>query len=525
MLEDYFDWGAFSAKSEITLPQKLRTAGYMTYAVGKWHLGSSSWATTPTGRGFHRFFGAYANADHFDYCSKAAQGWHFDLHYQEDYTFAGGSTFAESSYLNTSRPLHRFQNEMVGQYSTEVYDRHAREFMNDHKRRFPDKPFFLYYAMSAMHHPLEAPDRYFEKCPQAAFPNENRQHACAMAVAVDVAIQNLTLFMESSFGDSHYVVVITSDNGGPAWSKTSGGSNYPLRGSKGEIWEGGVRNHALVWGSHPDLETAKGSTYTGGFMHLVDWHATLAHLAGVAGSNTHGKKVGDIDGYSMWEALISNSPSPREELLIHYSANGEIGELIGLPSHNELHIDMNEPRPYCKSGKRGKPMMAYRSKQWKLLFNVPHGEKCGGWWDVRNTTNEIYLSGMSGQPLYFSPDTNAPILKDIHVAYRHANHLFDLESDPAESRNLAANHPEIVQRLTRRALDVYGQGRISRGCDSYSCGGNSCCENPSCCNTKKHKTMFTAFEVEGANIPGNPCHGTQSFKQKALALYPWFDRR
>ena len=64
-------------------------------------------------------------------------------------------------------------------------------------------------------------------------------------------------------------MVIGGDNGG---MPMEAGNNFPLRGHKAELWEGGVRNNALVWSRNLIPAAMKGGLYSGGLVHVMDWH-------------------------------------------------------------------------------------------------------------------------------------------------------------------------------------------------------------------------------------------------------------
>ena len=80
------------------------------------------------------------------------------------------------------------------------------------------------------------------------------------------------------------------DNGG---APGAGGSNYPLRGKKASLWEGGIRAVGFI---HSKLLTKRGYVNKE-LMDITDWYPTLLHLVGV---NTNGE---GLDGYNQWETL------------------------------------------------------------------------------------------------------------------------------------------------------------------------------------------------------------------------------
>ena len=82
----------------------------------------------------------------------------------------------------------------------------------------------------------------------------------------------------------------------------------------------------LVTGKHPDLDKAKGSVYKGGFMHLVDWHMTLVHLGQATPSESWNPASLPLrtDGMNIWEALVGNTKSPRDDVGLINTYRGNI---------------------------------------------------------------------------------------------------------------------------------------------------------------------------------------------------------
>ncbi|KAH9360725.1 hypothetical protein HPB48_020204 [Haemaphysalis longicornis] len=109
------------------------------------------------------------------------------------------------------------------------------------------------------------------------------------------------------------LIVFSSDNGADI---AGGGSNWPLRGVKQTLWEGGVRLPAFVWSP---LLGARGRV-SWDPMHFVDWLPTLYHMAG---GNTD--DLGPIDGVSQWETLSTGAPSKRQELLLGFNVLNSAG--------------------------------------------------------------------------------------------------------------------------------------------------------------------------------------------------------
>ena len=102
------------------------------------------------------------------------------------------------------------------------------------------------------------------------------------------------------------VIVFTTDNGGPAAGfDINHASNWPLRGVKDTLWEGGVRGAGLVWS--PRLKSAPRVSHQ--MMNIQDWLPTLLTAAGATSSPE------DIDGLDMWDALSRDLESPRNIML------------------------------------------------------------------------------------------------------------------------------------------------------------------------------------------------------------------
>ena len=94
-----------------------------------------------------------------------------------------------------------------------------------------------------------------------------------MAAAADESIGNLTKALHTALGDN-VLIVIAGDNGG---MPGAAGNNFPLRGHKAELYEGGIRNNAVIYSRSAALvpEAMRGATYKGGLVHVTDWHAIL----------------------------------------------------------------------------------------------------------------------------------------------------------------------------------------------------------------------------------------------------------
>ena len=124
-----------------------------------------------------------------------------------------------------------------------------------------------------------------------------------MLYILDEGVGNITNALEKSGLMASTILFFSSDNGGLV---TGGANNWPWRGWKGSLWEGGVRNHAWIYS--PLLAT-RSYSYSG-LVHISDFHATFLALAG--GDLDQHK---ELDGFNFWPAVSGNISSLRTEIL------------------------------------------------------------------------------------------------------------------------------------------------------------------------------------------------------------------
>src|SRR3954470_10124215 len=207
---------------EITIPELLKSKGYATAILGKWHLGHLP-DYLPRKHGFDYFFGTpYVNdMDRVPTSPK------------------GKAAYAKPKFEYWNVPLMRNeeiierpanQNLFAKRYADE-----ATRFIREHK----DKPFFLYFAHNMPHVPLFASPDFEGKSRRGLYGDTVEEIDHSVGVVLD-ALRDAKLAEKT-------LVIFTSDNGPWLMYNQQGGSAGLLREGKGSTWEGGMREPAIAW--------------------------------------------------------------------------------------------------------------------------------------------------------------------------------------------------------------------------------------------------------------------------------------
>lgn len=220
-------------------------AGYTTAMIGKWHLGGTA-AYNPIRRGFDEFFGFLHEGHYFR--PSPYEGMTTWLRRK---SLPGGSQgrwisedgkLVYSTHMGHNEPDYDadnpiFRNGQPVDEQANLTDAFTREAVDFIERCGQDRPFFLYLAYNAVHSPLQGEDEYMEKFSHIG--DIQRRIFAAMLAQLDDSVGTIleTVREEDLWEDT--MIVFFSDNGGPTRELTS--SNLPLRGGKGQLYEGGVR--------------------------------------------------------------------------------------------------------------------------------------------------------------------------------------------------------------------------------------------------------------------------------------------
>lgn len=269
--------------NEVTLAESMKTGGYQTAYIGKWHLGRNG--SLPTDHGFELYLG-------------------------EDRENAGATD-------NIARLRQRLE-------STDRYTDFATDFL---EKRDPSRPFFLMLSYHDVHTPIQPMPGLVEHFQKRAgtlsgptperpehdgrtrLRQDNPSYA-SMLAAVDISAGRILSKLKDLRLASNTIVFFASDNGGLSTLKNAGPtSNTPLRAGKGWLYEGGIRVPLIVWGT---AVTQTGSVCETPLIScdLYPTFLELAHLSPLPRQH--------IDGVSFAELLRGGPAQPARSLFWHY---------------------------------------------------------------------------------------------------------------------------------------------------------------------------------------------------------------
>jgi arylsulfatase A-like enzyme len=307
------------ASTYTTLAEAMKSAGYATFHGGKWHLGEGA-ETGPEGQGFDVNIGG---------CSKGSP--------------PGG-------YFAPWKAPH-LESAPKGAHLCDYITDHALSFITENK----DKPFFLYLPFYDVHTPLQAKKKLIEKYQRKKEQNEakgittqhNHPTYAAMVENTDANIGRVLRKLEELDLVQDTVVVFFSDNGG-----FGGATNMrPLRGCKGMLYEGGIREPMIVKWPGTIKAGRKCATPVIG----IDFYPTFLEMAGATKPTNQ-----VLDGQSLMPLLLNTGELKRETLFWHF------------PCYLQ-----NVPKGYQQDSHDGRwrttPCSVVRQGDWKLLELLEDG--------------------------------------------------------------------------------------------------------------------------------------------------------
>ena len=346
---------------ERTIADMLKSAGYATGLVGKWHLGKSE-EHHPLNRGFDEYFGHLSGGStYIDSRKEGVESW--------------PAASAPTTRPAASAIYDGFERVEVEEYLTDVFAEKAVDFIRRHK----DERFFLMLTPNAPHTPLQATAEYTDRYRDVE--PAGRRIFAAMVSSVDDYVGDVVAELRAHGLEENTLIVFFSDNGCVKYLSQDICSNDPLSGSKRFHLEGGIRVPFIF---HWPAGLHSGTT----FEHPAISLDLFATFAAAAGSDETAQ-----DSVNLLPYLRGENIDPPHEFLFW----------------------------------RAKPNMAVRWGNWKL-------------WKVNRSDKTFDDFTLGGRRL---PQVDHP--GDSPMGQMTV--LYDLSADIGEQQNVAAEHPDVVERL------------------------------------------------------------------------------
>ena len=449
------------------LSDRLQTLGYRTHVVGKWHLGFCNLKYTPTHRGFNTFRGFYTGAEHY-----------------YDHTRAAGS----SSYYDF-RINNTVDTKARGHYSTDLITNESLKILKMHSHNNISDPLFLYVPYQATHAPLEAPESEFKEIKRKV--NAPRDVYRAMLARLDKGVRLIVQRLKSLGMWDRSLLVFSTDNGG---SVSRAGSNHPLRGTKGTLFEGGTHGVGFVAGGF--LGGGNKGAIHNGLFHITDWYPTLLAAANDTALDD------DLDGVSQWDMLKNLSHSNRTEIvynlkILPVSGAIRVGDYKlmfarkfnkdgwynidkqGVPvfQHNNRTVKMHRAFGVAKSKIISSEVRQNVIRGMKLSYNKGLLLRSGGMVTLKNQKS-AELFGITSKDedddegneeeldrkmlvnirreQKESSDLNEYQLMFIRRWPNLKKHLFKITDDPEERNDLQEELPDVMEEMRLKVLELYG---------------------------------------------------------------------
>ena len=333
--------------NEITIAAALKTAGYATACIGKWHLGHLP-EYLPTHHGFDYFDGVrFANN------MEPAKGVK-----RPPQPIASLNPKREWWHMALLRGTEIIEADTDPYTLTARYTAEALKFIKENRSR----PFFLYFAHTYPHAPLFASEKFQKRSARGLYGD--------VVEELDWSVGEVFKTLREEGLSTNTLVFFTSDNGPALNLKLAGGSAGQLRGGKGSTWEGGTREPAIAW--WPD------KIQPGAVTHELACSLDLFNTCvGLAGAPMPADRP--MDGVDLAPLLLRGEGSARK-LIFYY------------------HRDH---------------LFAVRKGVYKAHFIAPPGEAAK------------------------TPFNHPP------------PYLFQVQNDPGELLDIAAEHPDVVADLQR----------------------------------------------------------------------------
>jgi arylsulfatase A len=271
---------------EMTMADLLKSAGYATALIGKWHLGYTP-ALMPNAQGFDYAFG------HLGGCID---------NYSHYFYWSGPN---RHDLWRNGQEIH-----LDGEYFPDLIVAEAERFITEHRER----PFFLYVAINLPHYPLQGTEKW--RSTYAHLPEPRRMYAEFLST-MDERIGEIIGHLDDLGLRERTLVIVQSDHGHSVEERTffGGGNAGPFRGAKSSLFEGGLRVPSFVRlpGRVPAGEVREQ------FVTGCDWFPTVAEWCGISPPPIK------IDGRSIARVIADpGAPSPHDSFYWHLGAGNNL---------------------------------------------------------------------------------------------------------------------------------------------------------------------------------------------------------
>lgn len=278
----------------VTIPKKLKEAGYETIHIGKWHLGGIDTPEEFDARAQGKKISDGPLEHGFDHALVMLENIDLRMHL----TNHGGIYSKGTRYLyddNTKLPP-------INEHWTSYKGDQAAKYILNKKN---NKPFFLNVWFDVPHTPIEAaPEPYYSTYVKRYGDNDRAKY-CSMIAHADAQVGKIVAALQARSLMENTIIIMLSDNG--ATRKQFSDSNLPFKGGKWSLYEGGILTPSfIVWqrAIAPNIES-------NARIHQVDILPTICDLAGV---NLSKEERNQLDGISLRLHLLSGKALPQRDL-------------------------------------------------------------------------------------------------------------------------------------------------------------------------------------------------------------------
>jgi arylsulfatase A-like enzyme len=298
---------------EVTIAEALKQHGYATGLFGKWHAGAprpgTEHQTHPMDQGFDEFF---------------------------------GFTSAVAAWQKFPKKLWDGREEKpVEGYADTLFADHTIDFINRKK----DQPFFVYVPFITSHGVVEAPEEDIKKL-EGKFKEEDSQHPVNTTYAAEVErldkeVGRILAKLDELKLTDNTIVIFTSDHGATfeklsKWAPIYHDSNYPFRGQKRTLWEGGMRVPGVIrWPSH-----VPSGVESHDIIHMCDLFPTILAAAGASPDEKW-----HVDGRNMLGVITGKEKAPDRTLYWEWDEGG--AKYLAAMRGNLKMIISGDNKPEC----------------------------------------------------------------------------------------------------------------------------------------------------------------------------------